>query len=295
MTTWNEIERGISAATERPFRIADRSRASGGCINAAWIVGDETARYFVKINSGSQAAMFEAEALALAELRQAAEIRVPAAICVGADAESSWIVLEHLALSARSLSSDARLGAQLAALHRHTASEHGWHRDNTIGSTPQKNVRCADWHVFWKSNRLSVQLELAARNGYGRKLQSRGERLLDALPRFFTHHRPKPSLLHGDLWSGNAAADADGNPVVFDPALYYGDRETDLAMTELFGGYSAPFYAAYAESYPLDEGYAVRKTLYNLYHVLNHLNLFGTAYLRQSQGMIESLIAEVSS
>jgi len=123
-------------------------------------------------------------------------------------------------------------------------------------------------------------------------LLRRGEALQATLTHFFTDHRPTPSLLHGDLWSGNYAFDAQGRPVIFDPAVYFGDRETDLAMTELFGGFPAAFYAAYNAAWPLDAGYATRKTLYNLYHILNHFNLFGGGYLSQAQGMIDRLLSE---
>ncbi len=123
------------------------------------------------------------------------------------------------------------------------------------------------------------------------QLQRLGEKLMDTLPAFFAGYTPQPSLLHGDLWSGNHAFLADGTPVIFDPAAYYGDRECDLAMTELFGGYSAEFYAAYRAAYPLDAGYATRRDLYNLYHILNHANLFGGGYTRQAEQMMQRLLA----
>ena len=165
--------------------------------------------------------------------------------------------------------------------------------ENTIGSTPQHNNRHDDWVEFWRQERLGRQLQFAAGNGYGGVLQSQGEKLLERFQGFFQDYQPQASLLHGDLWGGNAAADGRGNPVMFDPACYFGDRETDIAMTELFGGFGAEFYAAYQAEYPLDAGYKVRKTLYNLYHILNHLNLFGRAYLAQANNMIEGLLAEL--
>ncbi|HLF24376.1 MAG TPA: fructosamine kinase family protein, partial [Burkholderiales bacterium] len=134
-------------------------------------------------------------------------------------------------------------------------------------------------------------LDLAKRNGYAGKLQDAGEKLLARVAQFFAGYAPASSLLHGDLWSGNAAQDGAGAPVLFDPAVYYGDREADIAMTELFGGFSSSFYAAYRSTFPLDSGYTVRKNLYNLYHVLNHLNLFGGGYLRQAERMIDALLA----
>jgi fructosamine-3-kinase len=143
---------------------------------------------------------------------------------------------------------------------------------------------------FWRDQRLGYQLKLAARSG--RDFLKKGERLLADLGAFFQNYRPAPSLLHGDLWSGNVGV-ARQQPVVFDPAVYYGDRETDVAMTELFGGFSGRFYQAYRETWPLDDGYPVRKTLYNLYHVLNHFNLFGGGYGSQAEHMMDSLLSEL--
>ncbi|MBI5626988.1 MAG: fructosamine kinase family protein [Nitrosomonadales bacterium] len=174
-----------------------------------------------------------------------------------------------------------------------TASQFGFAHKNFIGTTPQPNGWKNSWIDFWREQRLGFQLRLAKQNGYGSQLQTLGERLIDALPAFFENHTPQPSLLHGDLWRGNHSFLADGTPVIFDPAPYYGDRECDLAMTELFGGYPADFYAAYRAAFPLDEGYAVRKDLYNLYHILNHANLFGNGYARQAEQMMLRLLAEV--
>jgi fructosamine-3-kinase len=290
---WYDIERAITAATHATFTLERRSAARGGCINTASAIEGSGRRYFVKINDATHATMFEAEAAALCELERARAVRVPQPICHGANAEASWIVLEHIELAPRSRGADAILGAQLAQLHHHTAEVYGWTRDNTISSTPQSNRPSSDWPAFWRNQRLSFQLTLACQNGYGGKLQTEGEWLLERVPAFFAAYMPQPSLLHGDLWSGNAAADENDAPVIFDPALYYGDREADIAMTELFGGYSPAFYDAYRSAYPLDAGYSVRKNLYNLYHVLNHLNLFGGGYLRQAGQMIDSLLARV--
>jgi protein-ribulosamine 3-kinase len=150
-----------------------------------------------------------------------------------------------------------------------------------------------NWVDFYREQRLQFQLELAERNGCGRQLSSRGEQLLAGLHVLFGDYSPEPSLLHGDLWSGNHAWTRAGEPAIFDPAVYYGDREADLAMTELFGGFSGGFYDAYENAWPIDPGYRVRKTLYNLYHILNHFNLFGGGYASQAQGMVDRLLAEI--
>ena len=186
-----------------------------------------------------------------------------------------------------------KFGQQLAAMHSVTDSQFGWQRNNTIGSTPQYNSQTDSWIEFWRQQRLLPQLILAEQNGYGKSLAPIADRLLADFGALFKSYQPQPSMLHGDLWGGNASALADSTPVIFDPAFYYGDRETDIAMTHLFGGFEAKFYSAYNDAWPLDEGFAVRKTLYNLYHILNHLNLFGSGYLGQAVSMAEQVLAEV--
>lgn len=292
---WPRLIEHISAATHTLFELRAHLPAGGGCINSAHIVeGRHGQKYFVKLNDATRAAMFEAEAAGLREIAQTNTILTPSPLCHGIADNTAYLVLTYLDLSGRNDSaSQERLGQQLAAMHRITAPRHGWRIDNTIGSTPQINAPSHDWPTFWREHRLGFQIELAARNGYHGALQRKGERLLAGLNTLFAGHTPAPSLLHGDLWSGNYGIDTHGHPVIFDPAVYYGDRETDLAMTELFGGFPARFYQAYNETWPLDSGYRVRKTLYNLYHALNHLNLFGGSYLSQATGMIDRLLAEM--
>ncbi|MGQ0385301.1 MAG: fructosamine kinase family protein [Gammaproteobacteria bacterium] len=232
-----------------------------------------------------------AEADGLARIAATGAIRVPQVLGEGADDAGAWLELEWLELQPADAASDARMGAALAALHRVTGPAFGLERDNAIGATQQPNAFSDDWTGFWHERRLLFQFDLAARNGCGGRLQDRGRRLLDALPALLAGHHPEPSLLHGDLWGGNRAMLADGTPVVFDPAAYYGDREADLAMTRLFGGFGPRFYAAYERAWPLTAGAALRCELYNLYHVLNHLNLFGGRYRAQAESMIDRLLA----
>ena len=175
-------------------------------------------------------------------------------------------------------------------MHKSTSKRFGWSRDNTIGATKQINQTKADWIDFWREHRLGFQLDLAKQKGISRSLTIKGEELLKELDRFFTGYVPEASLLHGDLWSGNIGYLENGEAVVFDPAVYYGDREADIAMTELFGGFPAEFYTAYNEAWPLDHGYRQRKSLYNLYHVLNHFNLFGGSYAIQAENMLYRLL-----
>jgi len=229
--------------------------------------------------------MFEAEAEGLTELQKTGTIRVPKVYDVGTDANGSYIEMERFELKPGKERDAATLGKALATLHKHTANLHGWHRDNTIGLTPQHNPQSDDWIAFFREHRLQFQLDLAARNGYTGELQERGFNLLDQLENFFDGYDPEPSLLHGDLWAGNWGV-ADGVPVIFDPAVYYGDRETDIAMTRLFGGFGAAFYREYERAWPLAAGSAERLELYKLYHVLNHLNLFGSGYLDQALSIL---------
>ncbi len=287
---WPALTERITAATATPATVLVPQPLGGGCINTTFRLGD----WFVKLNRGERAGMFEAEALALAELAASGTVRVPLPVCHGQLDDRAYLVLEYLPLQALSANAAEALGWQLAALHATPRPWFGWTRDNTLGITPQPNAQDTDWCRFWRDQRLAPQLRLAADQGHGGALQRQGERLLLALDALLADHRPTPALLHGDLWGGNAAMTLDGQPVIFDPASYYGDREADLAMTELFGGFGSPFQAAYRDACPLDEGYPLRRELYNLYHILNHLNLFGGGYRFQAERMMSGLLALVN-
>ena len=291
MSLWTFIEQHIRSTTGSTFHIRHRAPVSGGCIHSAWRIEDGCARYFVKTNQADKLPVFEAEAAGLATLAASHSLRVPLPVCYGAADGQAYLVLEWLDLQDHGYA--VQLGQQLAALHRTRTAQFGFDHDNHIGSTPQHNAWRDDWITFWRDQRLGFQLKLAARKGFGGTLQHQGERLMAQLHGLFEGYQPQPSLLHGDLWSGNVGYTYDREPVIFDPAVYYGDREADLAMTELFGGFPAEFYAAYREAWPLDAGYTIRKTLYNLYHILNHANLFGGGYARQAEGMMARLLAEL--
>lgn len=286
---WTKIAEHISQITGEQFEVKQRRSVGGGCINQGYAVSNGAVTYFVKLNQASLVDMFEAEALGLQQMWDTHTIRVPKPICCGTVDNSAYIVLEWLELG-RSGGTNAweEMGRNLAAMHKATSNQgFGWERNNTIGSTPQINTWTADWAEFFTQHRIGYQLKLAKRRGgYFRQ----GERLLEAIPELLADYQPQPSLVHGDLWSGNASVSAAGEPVILDPATYYGDRETDLAMTELFGGFPAAFYRGYNEVWPLDRGYERRKTLYNLYHILNHFNLFGGGYESQANRMIEQIL-----
>jgi fructosamine-3-kinase len=290
------LEAAIAQATGESFELRRAAPVAGGCIHTALrIEGDTPTRsqvFFAKVNAADRDAMFAAEADGLAALRDAGAVAVPRVIAQGADGDTSWLVLEWLDLQPLDAASGAALGLALARLHRPRRDKFGWARDNFIGATPQVNGWSDDWHAFFRDRRLHAQLRLAAANRLPSKLIDRGERLAADCGAFFRSHHPQPSLLHGDLWGGNASA-ARGVPVVFDPAVYVGDREADLAMTELFGGFPRDMLAAYTADFPTGDGYTVRRDLYNLYHVLNHANLFAGAYVAQSARDVERLLAEI--
>ena len=287
-----QLSTAILEATHRPFTLNKSTPVGGGSIKEVYrLEGTDGARYFLKLNGAQHLPMFVAEAEGLEAIAATNTICVPHPIAHGCAGGKSYLVLEHLELSSHG--NAKLLGEQLAALHRCMSSCYGFTHDNFIGTTPQPNTWTNDWVTFWREHRLGFQLRLVEQNGYGGQLQRLGEKLLDALPSFFAGYTPQPSLLHGDLWSGNHAFLADGTPTIFDPAAYYGDREADLAMTELFGGYPSDFYAAYRVAYPLDAGYATRRDLYNLYHILNHANLFGGGYARQAEQVMQRLLVVI--
>lgn len=281
----------ISEVTGIAFQLRRQTDVGGGCINRAVVVEDETRRFFVKYNVAARLEMFAAEARGLEVLAAAQALRVPQPVCYGVADDDAYLVLEHIAFGNHQ--DPAALGHGLARQHAVTQTQFGWERDNTIGSTAQLNPLDTDWPRFWRDRRLEVQLRLAVDNGYTGALLRKGERLLADIDVFFSNYTSRPALLHGDLWSGNYDYDDTGAPVIFDPAVYFGDREADIAMTELFGGFPPTFYSAYREVAPLDAGYRVRKSLYNLYHVLNHLNLFGGGYRAQAEHLIDILLAEI--
>lgn len=273
-------------------RLMALQSVSGGCINRAERVTTDQGTFFLKtLNDPDAAVRFSAEADGLRAL--GALIRVPAPQAWGSVAGCGYLLLEWLDLVGRG--DDALLGEQLAALHAVAQPYFGFAADNFIGTTPQENTPSDDWALFYGRHRLQPQFDRAAARGLPLRVIDRGHRLISVLPQFFTQYEPAPALIHGDLWGGNYGFEAAGGAVLYDPAPYCADREAELAMTELFGGFSPRFYAAYQAHAPLDDGYAQRKILYNLYQILNHFNLFGGHYGQQAAGMIERLLAEAGS
>ncbi|MCM2289193.1 MAG: fructosamine kinase family protein [Sulfuritalea sp.] len=287
------IAAAVGEHTGVPFAASSVEPVSGGSMHQAWHIDDGVRHFFVKSGTAAAAPMFTAEAHGLQALATSAVVRTPTFIAQGQTSGGAFLVLEYLKLGALDQHGGALLGASLAQLHRSTGSAHGWNEDNFIGTTPQHNALHPSWPHFFGEHRLRPQLQLARHKGMDPALAAKGEALIERIGGLFIDYRPVPSLLHGDLWSGNAAQCSDGTPVIFDPACYWGDRETDLAMAELFGGFPTSFFAAYRLEWPLDPGYESRKPLYNLYHILNHFNLFGSAYLGQARRMIDRLLADL--
>ena len=259
----------------------------GGDINLNYRADFAARPVFLKINRSNDALpRFRAEADALDLLRQQAELWIPQTYAIGALDAGAFLALEFLPLNGlRTATAWRALGTGLANLHRQgtgdrlAAPTYGWPADNFIGATPQVNSPRVRWCDFWWECRIEPQLRRACAGGFGEKLGAVSAPLEEKIHTLLGGYQPTPALLHGDLWSGNIGFCPDGRIALFDPASYYGDRETDLAMTELFGGFPREFYRAYATEWPLEAGAAARVSLYNLYHLLNHLNLFGAAYL----------------
>lgn len=262
----------------------------GGCIDKATRVQCADQDFFVKQASAEHLARFESEARSLEVLRATGTLRVPEPIHCGHVEETAYLVMEALDLTrGRDAQPEWRqMGCGLAQIHRETNEQFGFEADNWIGGTPQINAWQTDWADFFRDYRLRPQFGLARRNGLP---LHRTEALLAHVPHLLGSHCPQPSLLHGDLWSGNVGFTRDGQATLYDPACYYGDRETDLAFSRYFGGFPSAFYDAYQREWPLPPGHEDRQLLYNLYHVTNHANLFGGGYTRDAQSHIDQLLA----
>ncbi|HEX6928433.1 MAG TPA: fructosamine kinase family protein [Gammaproteobacteria bacterium] len=279
----------LSEAGWRAGKFRSLEKVAGG-VHDAHRLRFESADIFLKTTRLENAVMLDDESEALTRLRATGTIIAPRPLLNGVAGEIAYLALRWLELHPALPAAQQRLGRMLAALHRCEADRYGWERDNHIGLTRQRNAWSDNWCEFFIDRRLGFQLrraESTSNNGWVR----RGLELLDVLPRMLDGYQPAASMLHGDLWSGNMAMREDGEPVIYDPATHHGDRECDIAMTELFGGFSPAFYSAYEEEWPLDEGYADRRPLYQLYHVINHVNMFGGGYVKQASAMIEGLLA----
>ncbi|ARA91714.1 fructosamine kinase [Rhodothermaceae bacterium RA] len=268
-------------AAHLPGPIRRVEPVGGGCIARAGRLETGEAVYFLKWGEASVARTFPAEAAGLRALRAAGSpLHVPEAMAAepGGPGRPGFLLMEWIEEGRPGPGFWEAFGRGLAALHRHTGPRYGFDQDNFIGRLPQSNTWHDCWPAFFQAERLEPQVARARASGrWSHDWEAPLERLYARLDELLPS-TPPPSVLHGDLWSGNALVAADGTAALIDPATYYGHRETDLAMTELFGGFEAGFYEAYREAWPLEPGYEARREVYNLYHLINHLNHFGSGY-----------------
>lgn len=262
-------------------RIASFDSIAGGCINSAFRVElADGHQLFLKVSSDSREGLFDSETVGLKLLGDAGAMRVPDVIGSGTTSSQQFLILEWIDSGTRSSDFSETMGRQLALLHRTSHNQFGLDHDNVLGSTLQPNSWSNDWGSFWAQHRLGFQLDLAQKNRIGsRQLFELGDKLVSRLGDRFTFPNEPPALIHGDLWSGNYLCDSLGMPVLIDPAVYFASREAEFGMTTLFGGFDDRFYDAYKEAWPLPDGSLERIEIYRLYHLLNHLNLFGESYL----------------
>jgi protein-ribulosamine 3-kinase len=289
-----EVEKVLNLHINTGEKIVSTGASGGGCINnGTEVITDKGNSYFVKYNSRSPEDMFTCEMNGLEEMRKSKAIRVPQVFGVGGGIGSipCFIILEHIKGSRRLPDFYEDFGRKFAQMHRYTSNRYGFYEDNYIGSTPQKNTYENDWVEFYRKHRLGFQIDLARKRGLARgELSKKMDILIDRLDEFIGGIDEPPAVLHGDLWGGNHMVGDDGHVVLIDPATYYGSREADLAMTDMFGSMPTPFYQAYDEAYPLADGYNKRKLIYQLYHYLNHLNLFGGGYLGSCLSIVNHFV-----
>ena len=297
------LPRGFSVELEQVLAdLGDKSGlqsvfpTGGGCVNQAARIRSRQSDYFIKWNSRPAFNMFAIEARGLKLLAETKTIRIPEVLAVGegTDNQTAYLLLEWIGDdSGKTPRPDQEiLGRKLAELHRSGFSgQYGLDHDNLIGRTPQINGWEKNWITFFREKRLLPQIRMAASRGdFSAYEVKKAEKLLDKLPEILGGVHRTPCLIHGDLWGGNVISTQSAEPVLIDPAVYYADREAEIAFTELFGGFGSAFYTAYNEVWPLEKGYSQRRDLYNLYHIINHLNLFGGGYHYQALALINEYL-----
>ncbi|NND80672.1 MAG: phosphotransferase [Maribacter sp.] len=260
---------------------------SGGDISKAYCVFTSTQRFFLKVNESANALkMFLTEKDGLEIISNTKTIKAPEVRHCGKYESVSYLLMEFIESKNPTSKEFETLGHQLASLHAFAVGDSfGWNQDNYIGSLPQSNKNHKDWALFYVRERLLPQLKWANEKRLLTSLEIPSEtKLIKGCERFFP--KVRPALLHGDLWGGNYLIDSHGVPYLIDPAVYFGHHEVDLAMTQLFGGFSSNFYAAYAEKIPAEPFQKERRDIYQLYYLLVHLNLFGSSYYRSVKGLL---------
>lgn len=291
----NHIELQLADHVLQPVKIVSAQAIAGGCINDGYQLLTSAGLFFLKLNQAHLLEMFAAEAAGLVELQKAEQFVIPEPISYGLVDQQSYLLMSYLEFSGRV--SEDTFGQSLRAMHTLTRSQFGFHSDNFIGSSPQSNRQHDKWFDFFMQERLEFQLRMLHDSGRGSELNTIWPEFVNVCQELFGSYKPKPSLLHGDLWQGNVGQ-VGAKASIFDPAVYYGDAEADLAMLTLFGSPSKRFYESYysavsesgADTDSDDANRALRRDWYNLYHVLNHANLFGGGYLNQAKAIIRQII-----
>lgn len=289
-----KIEEVLTDYTGKEETISHTTPVGGGCINNGMtITTNNRMNFFLKYNQNSPKSMFSCEVNGLKELVKSNAVRVPSVIGIfeGSNTIPAFLILENIQTGTRRNLFYEDFGRKFARMHKYTSNRYGFYEDNYIGSTPQKNSYKDNWVDFYRENRLGYQIKLAQKKGLATKdLLDGMNTLMPKLDDIIGGINEPPAVLHGDLWGGNYMIGESGEVVLIDPAVYYGSREADLAMTSMFGGFPASFYDAYEEEYPLEKGYSERSRIYKLYHYLNHLNLFGTGYLGSCLSIIRHFV-----
>jgi fructosamine-3-kinase len=285
---WQAIEQNITQVIGEQFNIKHKQAITGGDINLCYWLSDYQHNYFIKLNDKSRLQQFESEAYSLTQIKQLHTMSCPDVITTGTTLDKSYLVLEYLPFHHACAKDWLLFGKKLAQMHKtSTHGKFGWQHDNYIGTTLQPNNWQSNWRTFFAEQRIGWQLQLLAEKSV--KLGSI-EHIVSACHDLLMHHQVTPCLVHGDLWQGNLGFNNEG-VFIFDPASYYGDREVDIAMTELFGQLPSEFYQGYQSIYPLEKDYDKRKLIYNFYHILNHANLFGGVYIEQSKANLARILA----
>lgn len=283
---WHFISEQISECIQQDFICDDIREVKAGESHKAYKISDGKQRFFVKTNEKIHRPNFEAEAEGLKHFSNTHLFKVPKIICTGVVSDHSFLVLEHIAMTQGNEQSWFHFGQKLAELHKtHTQERYGWQQDNFVGLTPQPNLWQKKWGYFFAEQRIGFMLQLLTEKGH---ISVNIDAVVEAIKHLLLGHKPTASMLHGDLWQGNTGF-FNHQPVLFDPALYFGDRETDLAMSELFSRFPESFYQGYEDVWPLKADYQYRKPVYQLYHVLNHALLFGGHYLDSAKLTLKNL------
>jgi fructosamine-3-kinase len=297
---WHIIEQAITEKTGVAFKIEEKYSLSAGLsignpmngndhpLNLSFKVSSAKHSFFVKLNSKENLINFQAEAYSLRQLKKLTHIACPDVTTIGISLDKSFLVLDYIKFSKAKPVLWYQLGQQLAQMHQETShGQFGWQHDNFIGNTIQPNHWSSNWTTFFSQQRIAWQLQLLSEKSV---LLGDIDHIAKICHNALLHHNVTPCLVHGDLWQGNTGFTFERG-MIFDPACYYGDREVDIAMTELFGHFPDDFYHGYQAEYPLDNGYEQRKIIYNFYHILNHANIFGGIYIEQAKATLSRIIS----